>query len=140
MSEREAQERLEDFSRLVGPTAGMLAHHSGELLALKEAIKAQAQTTNLTLERFERDSKQRFDEAFEKFDEVIALQKQTNGRVTALEMTKVAEEAVRLARAADVEAQKTTTALRLARHGWIRPMVAGGGMSVLVAAATKLVV
>jgi hypothetical protein len=124
--DRWTDERMDDFARVTGPAAGMVAQHEGQIDALKDSLA-----------RMERDSKERFDRAFEKLDRITRHVERTNGRVTDLEKNKAVEEALRAAAASAVEERRKTLALHLAAHGWVRPTLAGGAMGLIVTALSK---
>lgn len=126
--DRWTDERLDDFVRLVGPAAGLVAQHAGAIDGIQDQLT-----------RMEKDSKERFDRAFEKLDRIDHHGKLTNGRITELEKDKAVEAALRAAAANAVEERRKTLALNLAAHGWIRPALAGGLTALAVLAAGKLI-
>ncbi len=66
----------------------------------------------------------------------------TNGRVTALEVRSAVQEGVRAERANELEERRKERAAELQQYsvfrGWLRPSLAGGGCSLAVGVALKL--
>lgn len=131
-------EQLDRLERLVGPAVGAQARYAGDVDALKDALAAHERIVREGFERVDRDSKERFDRAFLKLDRITAHVERTNGRVTDLEKTQIAEAAARTATAQALEERRKTTALHLAAHGWIRPTLVGGLVALVVTYAPKL--
>jgi hypothetical protein len=129
-----SDEHVEDLLKMMGPTAGMAVLHAGEISELKSNM-ARLEQMFVGHGEHITESCKRIEETLVSIDKQVKL---TNGRVGELEKDKAIAAALREAAAEAVEDRRKTMALSLARHGWIRPLVAGGGMSILVAVVTKL--
>ncbi len=127
MMDRELDDRLDRFERLVGPTITIAATTRLELDALKESLSRHEQLV--------REGQGRIERALESIDGRV---RETNGRLTAAEKALAVADGVRLATAAAVEEQRRTLAMRVAQHGWIRPTGGGGAAALVVAVVTKL--
>lgn len=130
----DADEHVNDLLKMMGPTAGMAVIQAGEISELKANMaKLEAMFTghgaHIT------DACERIEATLVSIDKQVKL---TNGRVGELERDKAIAAALREAAAEAVEERRKTLALNIARHGWVKPLVGGGAMSIIVALVLRL--